>query len=318
MIEPVPTASVDVTAERTWLMQHKDESGLSWKVLAEQSGIKYGTISTFGPGTYTGDNEAVARQVRRYRETVEIQAEMAAELPLKPGIQPTKTLGQIQRLFRWAHMGRLIVVAGGPGIGKSTAAEDYARTASNVFFATMSESTAGLNPMQIELLGAMGEPDARGAPHQLSRRICEKVRGANALIIIDEANKLSEKAIEEARSWHDRTGVGLALIGTDSVLTRMEGGSRKKSHAQLYSRVDMRMIREVPFAEDAAKLAAAWQVVDPREVEFLIAIGTKPGGLRSLTKVMELATMLSFDDGKRTLTHLRAAWAQLSTRPIAA
>ncbi|KAK0348034.1 hypothetical protein LTR94_038830, partial [Friedmanniomyces endolithicus] len=62
----------------------------------------------------------------------------------------------------------------------------------------------------------MGEPDAKGAPHQLSRRICEKVRNANGLIILDEAQKLTEKAVEEARSWHDRTGVGLALVGNDS------------------------------------------------------------------------------------------------------
>lgn len=316
MIEAVPT--IDIAAERSWLMQHRTDSGLTWKALAEQSGIALGTISQFGPGTYKGDSEGVARQVQRYRQTVETQVELAAELPLKPGVQATRTLGQIQRLLRWAHMGRLIVIAGGPGIGKTTSIADYARAASNVFLATMSESTAGLNPMQIEVLHAMGEPDARGAPHQLSRRICDKVRGANALIIIDEANKLSEKAIEEARSWHDRTGVGLALVGTDSVLTRMEGGSRKKSHAQLYSRVDMRMIREVPFAEDAAKLAAAWGVTEPREIDFLIALATKPGGLRSLTKVMELATMLSFDDGTRTVTHLKAAWAQLSTRPIAA
>ncbi|MEP9402061.1 AAA family ATPase [Sphingomonas silueang] len=312
------THSPTVTAAQEWLMRHKVDTGASWQVLAERSGIAQGTLSQFGPGSYKGDMEEVARKVARFRSTVEAQAELALDMPEAPRFVLTRTAAHIKRLLTWGHRGKLIVIAGGPGIGKTTVCRDYAANASNVWVATMSESTAGLNPMQIELLAAMGEPDAKGAPHQLSRRICEKARGAGALIILDEAQKLTEKAVEEARSWHDRTGVGLALVGNDTVLSRLEGGSRKANYAQLYSRVDMRMIRAVPSAEDVEQIAAAWGVGDEREVAYLVALGTKPGGLRSVTKVMELASMLAFDDGARDLTHIRAAWAQLSTRPVAA
>lgn len=317
MIDPAKTL-INVEGERAWLMTHKTESGLSWKDIADRSGIPQGTISQFGPGTYRGDNEDVARKVLRYRQTVEAQAELQQDVPQTPGFIETRTATQIKRLLAWAHMGKMVVVAGGPGIGKTRACGQYAAGASNVFLATMSQSTAGLNPMQVELLAAMGEHDATGTPQRLSRRICDKVREKRALIIIDEAQALTEKALEELRSIHDRTGVGLVLVGNDGVLQRLEGGARKAAYAQLYSRVGMRMIRAVPLTEDAVAIAEAWGLTKPAEVNFIVEIATKPGGLRSATMVMELATMLGLDDGERTLTHLKAAWAQLSTRPIAA
>ncbi len=317
MIDP-STTHIDAAAERSWLLRHKSETGLSWKEIADRSGIPQGTVSQFGPGTYKGDNDDVARKVVRYRQTVEAQAELLMDVPQAPGFVPTRTATQINRLLAWAHMGKMVVIAGGPGLGKTRACENYAAGASNVFMATMSQSSAGLNPMQMELLAAMGEPDATGTPQKLSRRICDKVRGKRALIVIDEAQALTEKALEELRAIHDRTGVGLVLVGNDGVLQRLEGGARKAAYAQLYSRVGMRMIRNVPLTEDAVSIAEAWGLTESREINFIVEIATKPGGLRSATMVMELATMLGLDDGERTLTHLRAAWAQLSTRPMAA
>ena len=314
----VNTNDIDAAAERAWLMAYKAQAGFSWATLAERSGIAQGTISQFGPGKYSGDNLAVAQSVARFRRTVEQQAELSMDVPETPGYMQTRTAAQINRLLAWAQRGRMVVIVGGPGIGKSTVCEHYAASASNVWMATMAESTAGLNPMQIELLSVMGEPDAKGAPHQLSRRICEKVKNANGLIILDEANKLTEKAVEEARSWHDRTGVGLALVGNNNVLSRLEGGSRKEAYAQLYSRVDMRMIRALPLPDDIALIAEAWGVTDPKETAFLLGVGAKPGGLRSVTKVMELASMMALDGQDRGIDHMRDAWAQLSTRPVAA
>ncbi|MFM9673702.1 AAA family ATPase, partial [Streptomyces galilaeus] len=82
--------------------------------------------------------------------------------------------------------------------------------------------------------------------------VCELVRSLHLpLLIIDEAQHLSEKAIEEIRSWNDKVGLGIALFGNVKVLRRIEGGGRDDAFAQLYSRLSMRMIRPLPLQADA-------------------------------------------------------------------
>ena len=73
----------------------------------------------------------------------------------------------------------------------------------------------------------MGERHAKGTPQALSTRIRDRVEGSKGLIIFDEAQHLSEKAIEEIRSWYDRTGIGIVLQGNAAVLARLDGGTRR-------------------------------------------------------------------------------------------
>ncbi len=140
----------------------------------------------------------------------------------------------------------------------------------------------------------------------------EKVVGRQGLFLIDEAQHLSERALEEIRAIHDDTGVGVALVGNREVLTRIEGAGRTAAFAQLYSRVSIRHVFGQPETEDVASTS---------ERAMLRKVALKPGGggLRSLTKTLELATLLAQQAGEdRVLDHLEGAWAQLSSRPLAA
>jgi DNA transposition AAA+ family ATPase len=318
MNDPTKTP-IDVEEQRSWLMSHKGLTGASWTVLATQSGIPAGTLSQFGPGSYKGDNEKVARDVFRFRQHLAMQAELDVEAPEIPGFIETPTSRRLISLLRWAHRGRIVVAAMGPGTSKTVTCRHYRDSASNVWLATMTPSTANMNNMMIELLSVMGERDAHGSSQMLSRRIRERVQGSGGLIILDEAQHLSEKAIEEIRSWHDVTGVGIALFGNESVVGRLEGGSRKAAYAQLFSRVAMRHIQNLPLPEDARVLAGAWGVEDPKLVAFIVSKSQMPGGLRGVTMMLELATMIAVSERRPLeLSHLGDAWAQLVSRPLAA
>jgi DNA transposition AAA+ family ATPase len=165
----------------------------------------------------------------------------------------------------------------------------------------------------------LGERAARGSMQVLSQRIRDRVRNTGGLLAFDEAQELSERALNEIRSWHDDTGIGIALFGNETVIARIEGGNRRAAFAQLYSRIGMRLVQNLPLADDARALADAWDVHEQKQTDFIIKKSQQPGGLRTVTMMMELATMVATSEKRdRELSHLQDAWAQLVSRPLAA
>lgn len=311
---------IEVEAMRTWLRDHRASQGLSWAQVSKRIGIAAGTISQFGGSGYAGDEVAIANKVYRYQQTLVQQATIAIEAPEVPGFFECPTSQQLITLLHWGQRGRVVVAAMGPGCCKTMTARHFADCGNNVFLATMTPSTSGVNNMQQEVLAALGEPDAVGTPQKLSRRIRDKVKDLQSpLIIIDEAQHLSEKAIDEIRSWYDAVGVGIALFGNIGVMQRLEGGNRKAAFAQLFSRIGMRIVRSAPLQADADALAAAWQVSGDAEIAQIRKVVMLPGGMRGATMMLELAYMLaaSQQDALK-VDHLQDAWAQLSSRALAA
>lgn len=312
---------IDIEEQRTWLIDHKESTGASWSELSKRLNIPSGTLSQFGSEKhYAGDERKLAEAVQRYRQLLSSQARIQEQLPEVPDYFETPTGSQIIDILGWAQRGRIVVVATGAGLGKTKAADHFRACYPNVFKSTMSPSKAGVNNMQQEVLKALGERDAVGTPQKLSQRICDRVRDLrNPLIIIDEAQHLSEKAVEEIRSWHDDVGVGIALMGNISVMQRLEGGARAPAYAQLFSRVSMRLVRTKPLAQDVQALADAWSISDRATFDKLTHIAMTPGALRGATMALELAAMMASGEGKVLgAEHLQDAWAMLSQRAMAA
>lgn len=309
-----------IAEARERLLAFKAERNYSWSEIAPLIGVKSGTLSPFGTGNYQGDNGGIALQIERFFVAQAVREQLDAEAPEPPAFIDTPTASRVVVHLRWAQRGKIIAFVGSPGIGKTTTLERYCETTPNAWPATMTPSTAGVQPMQTEVLKALGEKSATGTPQAMSTRILERVRGTNGLIIFDDAQNLSEKALEEIRSWNDKVGVGIALIGNEQVIQRLEGGSRKAAFAQLYSRLSMRHIQNGSSPEDADALSAAWGVRDEAQLGYLRQVASRPGGLRNLSHTVELASVLALGDGKPQpdLTDLKDAWAQLSTRQIAA
>jgi DNA transposition AAA+ family ATPase len=314
------TETVDIDAVRTRLNAYKMERGLSWQDLAARVGLSQGTLSAFGVSKYSGDNARVAAQVDRWF-TAEIEQEaLRRAQPIEaPRFIPTRAAKQITANLHWAKRGNMVVVAAAPGFGKTSTLRQFEEDVPQSWLATMAPSTAGVATMLAEILDAMGERDARGSPQMLTKRIKDRLRSTNGLIMIDEAQHLTQAALEELRGLHDVTKIGIALVGNAGLLSRLEGGNRHVAFAQLYSRVSMRVVRNLAYVEDGVALGRAWGIDDERMLAWLGELTVKPGGLRSVSMVIELASVLcAAEDTPLSFTHLRDAWAQLSTRPVAA
>lgn len=313
--------AINIDEERKWLIEHRSQTQASWSDMAKRLNIPTGTLSQFGSERgYAGDEQRIAGEVFKYRQMLAAQAAINVDAPDVPGYFETPTSTRITQLLSFAQRGRIIVAALGPGMGKTMTIREFRACFPNVFVTTISPSTAGVNNMQIEVLEALGERNPVGTPQKLSRQIRDRVEHMrNPLIVLDEAQHLSEKSIEEIRSWHDAVGVGIALVGNESVLQRLEGGSRRAAFAQLFSRVALRMVRAVPVAGDVDAMADAWNIQDAGMREYLRKIGMMPGGLRGATMVLELASMMAAGDRQPLdRDYIHDAWTQLSARAVMA
>jgi DNA transposition AAA+ family ATPase len=306
------TSPIDVDAVRAAVLEAIGQDNIPRVKVASEAGIAEGTFGPWLKGNYAGDKERVARQAQLWLDLRAERHEQAGVMPEPPKWQPTPTGKKIIGVLSRAQtMGDLVVVGCGAGMGKSVTSEQYKTTRPSVHLVAMRPSTRGVNTCLVALLNAMGEVNAKGTPQGLSDRIIDKVKNANALIIIDEAQHLSVQAIEELRSIHDVTGCGLAFVG-DERLFSIFAGTRSGEFAQLSSRIGFKVKKAKPDAQDAAMLTAAHGIDDAKIIQTATEIAMKPGALRGLTKVLILARQHANQTNQPLSDRIvRHAWASL-------
>ena len=134
--------------------------------------------------------------------------------------------------------------------------------------------------------------------------------GTAGLLVVDEAQHLSLRALESLRGIHDATGTGLALLGNNPLYTRMAGWKRRAEYAQLQSRMGKLVSLGPPGPGDVEALLAAWGVSVKRIRRTAMEIATRPGALRGLTKALRYAHLLA-GGRKVTAKHVRKAWKEM-------
>ena len=312
---------VDVEEIRHWALGYRNshEPPLSWAAFSKESGIPAGTLQPFCMAKYQGDNDAIARKLFQFMQAVEAVSKRQLSIPTDPGYFETPTSERLLTLLQIAHMGRITVAATGPGTGKTKTIEEYSERAQPCWIATMKPSTARLNQMILEVHKAMGLEPRTMSSAPGSRIVIERVKGRKALLIIDEANHLGIEAIEEIRSWHDETGVGICLLGNEELLNRIETGRHRDQFARLNRRIAMRHVQKLPLAEDVQVFCDAWGITEPSIRNYLEKIAMTPdaGGLGECVQLIEAGSMIAASDERGlTLADLRDAQMTRATRWI--
>ena len=306
-----------INEQRAWLKGYRAETGLSWSELAKRTNIKEGTLSQFGGEKgYSGREVPISEAVMRYRELLAARNTTFVDAPTIPGYFETATAGEVLSLLHWAQRGKMVAIPLGSGLGKSMAAQQFATLYPHVYIATMPPSCGSQGPMQGRILRALGVKSASGTPSALSAMICERLSAMHRpTLIIDEAQELTVKALEEIRSWYDEVRVGIVFMGDQRLSHLINNGAGKNDLPQLRSRLKQMPARVQPYAQDVVALAAAWGVHDNRMVTELSRIAQKPGALRLATSVLEVAAMLaSADQAVLALGHIQEAAADVMRR----
>lgn len=303
----------EIEATRAQVRAIMAAENLSQADIARDAGIKYGTFTGWMAGNENLDNSKHTATVQIWMTARADNQVRRAKVPQVPGYQPTPSSEAFLDTLQFAQIApEISVIAGGAGIGKTTAIRQYQATHPNVWVATMSPASASVNAMMKEVCDVIGITEKSAT--ELVRAIGRRVEGKGGLLIIDEAQHLSTAALEQLRSFYDIYDVGIALVGNETVYSRLDGAGAKGGFAQLFSRVGMRITQIRPKPQDMCALIAAWEVTDRDEIKTLKAIASKPGALRAMTKCLQLASMLAAgSDEPRAIKHIKAAYSRLST-----
>jgi hypothetical protein len=291
------------------------DAGLTQTRIARESGVNNGVLSQWLQSKPPYDNHMpTVDKLVKWLESRERRRETGEALPPTLAYVPTPSSEKIMAALTYAHMAAdLAVIYGGAGVGKTRTISHYQENNPNVWVATMTPDCSTVSATLEEIAESFGIRSEGGVSSSRRRRLlCRKMRGTGGLLVIDEAQHLGNSGIEEIRSIHDATEIGVVLSGNEAVYSRLTGGHRAAHFAQIFSRIGKRLRLNNPSNGDVIALAESLNVTGATERELLLDISKKPGALRGVVKIVQLAGMLAAGENTSIAeAHIRAAWNDL-------
>lgn len=245
---------------------------------AQALGYSSGVISAYKSQTYNGNVKALEEKIEawlkreaRRLERVEIPT---AEITALEQIRKAVTIAQDDR--------DIAVIVGEAGTGKTTALRWYQDESRSALLIEVDPSYTK-NVLIGEIARVVGV-DQKGGMTTVIGRIVEALRERDSVLIIDEADYLSDSCLELVRRIiNDKAHTGVVLVG----LPRLEYKLRnlRHDHEQLASRVGVLLKVNRMKKQDAEKiLASVWKGMPKETIDAFIK--TADGSVRTLTKLM--------------------------------
>jgi hypothetical protein len=279
--------------------------------IARRAGIGHGTFSQWHSGNYRGRYDTINATVATWLGNLGGVKEIQSAVPVAPDYLPLDFALTVERMCSIAQiMGTMVMITAEAGVGKTMAGRQYVATHANTWYVPISPHTRTVHNMLAEIVRITGidERNAGRFVHAIGKRV--QKTGDGTLLVIDEAQNLSDEAINQLRHFADNYGCGIALLGNTATYARLSAWGKGDKYAQLSRRIFKRVKQERPTPDDIASFIGAWGVEDPDMVEFLVGVGMKPGALGQVDMTIKLARMAA-QGGNRALTlrDLRAAWS---------
>ena len=289
-----------------------DTGGLSQARAAKEAGISDAAFSQWLSGTYRGNAATIAGKVERWLETRHERRLSASRMPALPAFAETATAARILNALSYVQSAAdLGVIYGASGVGKTVAAREYARQHSNVWLVTVTPASAALGAFLARVAAASGVRLSSRRCADMEDSIVRRLRESGGLLVVDEAQHLKTRVIEQARAIYDATGVGLVLMGNELVYSQLHGSVRAAAFAQLFSRVGKRLHLTGASRGDAATLLRKFGAcADGEEKRFLSEIARQPGALRAMLQVARLGCVLA-GSKRADRRHLERAYLNL-------
>jgi DNA transposition AAA+ family ATPase len=285
-------------------------NGWTKSEVARRIGMPETTFSLWFSGKYEGRLDSTNPLVEQWLDAIEEQSGLAAMVPNAPAFLNTVIAGEIIQTLAYAQIAAcMVMITIASGNGKSTACRHFRNTRPHVYLMTVSPHTRTAHATLIDLAEALSVRESN--PARLTRAIGERLQriGSGTLLIIDEAQHLTDEAINQLRHFTDVYECGLALVGNNEIYKRLRDNSSGSSNDQLKRRIAKRLQREKPRKEDIASYIAAWGVTDQDCIKLLSGIGMKGGALGQICETMKLASLIAAGAGETLCrAHLEAAW----------
>lgn len=261
------------------LREYIAKSGKTQTAVGTELGISGGAISSFLSGKYKTPHTLIPKVFA----LLSMNAKKAVA-PKAPDFAETSISRTVYNAIAYAHLrGVIAVVYGDAGVGKTSTVREYVKNDSLALLITISptySSITGVNELIAAQLGVR-ERVAR----RLTAEIVDRLKGSGRVLIVDEAQHLTVRALNHLRCMSDESGVGIALVGNEEVYSKLRG-SGKADFAQLFSRVGMRkqvQTRDIKM-EDIKSIFGKYEL-DDGVLKLLGGVANTPYGLRGAVNV---------------------------------
>jgi len=277
-----------------WLAEM--QPGHSRAQLAKMTGISAGTVSLVLSGQYpsppTVHLEAMFGAVdRATARTVE-----PSDMPFTP----TSVSKAVFKIIRRAHLDRDFgIFPGRVGVGKTMACKQYARENAKACVLIEAYPGAGAAVVLRLLAQRIGAPAQRRTIADITAVVVDTLRGSDTVIIIDEAETLTDQALLHLRRVSDAAGVGVVLVGTPALLGLVYDPDGK--FGQITSRIGFwPPICQTINSEDVKALTAAFYTAATVNSDTVLALAEAcQGSARTLRNLLRNASRHCRGSGKR-------------------
>ena len=278
-LDRVMDEQVDYQSAIESLREYIAKSGKTQTAVGTELGVSSGAISSFLSGKYKTPHTLIPKVCA----LLSMNAKKAVA-PKAPGFAETSISRTVYNTVAYAHLrGVIAVVYGDAGVGKTSTVREYVKNDSLALLITISptySSITGVNELIAAQLGVR-ERVAR----RLTAEIEDRLKGSGRVLIVDEAQHLTVRALNHLRCISDESGVGIALVGNEEVYSKLRG-SGKADFAQLFSRIGMRkqvQTRDIKM-EDIRSIFGRYEL-DEGVLKLLGGVANTPYGLRGAVNV---------------------------------
>lgn len=283
-----------------------DQGVVTRATIYRQSGISQARLSQFLRGVYSGRNDVVAGKLQLWLDTHDRRQEAEGHLLAGPGFVVTPTASKIMDAVSYAHHASdVVLIHGGAGTGKTRTLREYRDQHAGVCLSTMTPAHTTVATALREIGVCYGVRQKRDTAH-MWETLVQVLQDRRGLLLVDEAQHLSYRALDAIRQIHDAAGCGLVLAGNDSVFTGLTNTRSAEYLDRLASRIGMRLSVKNATVLDAAAMLDAWKIKDKEVRDLLQSVARKPGGLRLVDKVIRCAHMYADDRAVEKAPDLKA------------
>lgn len=208
--------------------------------------------------------------------------------------------------------GGIATIVGAAGSGKTTALQQYAKDNNGVIYVQMDATKSSPRAVLKLIAKAIGK-DVRCSASDLLDTLVDEFKGTSRLVIIDEAQHLTERSFDTVRALNDKAGIGLVYSGTPDIRNRMVG-RKKEELDQVYSRIvyDVKLKNRYKFAE-IESLFSDYNL-DEDVLKGLHNISSRKGGLRLAINLFMLANDMAVqNEDKISMAYLNLASKHIGT-----
>lgn len=290
----------------------QSSTGMSDAEVARRADTSGSTFSEFMRSTYKGNMIAIAEKLQKWLAQEDASLESRSSQLASPGFVETSIARQIIQALTFAQTKpSLALITVGSGLGKTISLKQFQASRLHAWRVPIEpiEGKPAAALRKIARVIGLVEPKTN---LELTARLQERLRGDQGrqpLLMIDEAQNLTDAAVNQLRFILDEAGCGLALAGNEDLMTRYSMGATREGYGQIHRRIGLRVHVKAAKSSDADMILDAMAVTDADIRRLGRQIVTRTGGYGQLVETLQLASTLAY--GARveiSADHVRSAW----------